>query len=55
MRQVAESHGGSVHVESPEGGGARFVLALPGGAGVGGAVLPLERICEIQISVRVHR
>ena len=31
VRQVAESHGGSVRVESPEGGGARFVLALPGG------------------------
>ena len=30
VRQVAESHGGSVRVESPEGGGARFVLALPG-------------------------
>ena len=31
VRQVAESHGGSVRVESPEDGGARFVLALPGG------------------------
>jgi two-component system sensor histidine kinase MprB len=30
VRQVAESHGGSVRVESPEGGGARFVLSLPG-------------------------
>jgi len=30
VRQVAESHGGSVHVESPEDGGARFVLSLPG-------------------------
>jgi two-component system, OmpR family, sensor histidine kinase MprB len=30
VRQVAESHGGSVRVESPEDGGARFVLALPG-------------------------
>jgi two-component system sensor histidine kinase MprB len=26
----AESHGGSVRVESPEDGGARFVLSLPG-------------------------
>jgi two-component system, OmpR family, sensor histidine kinase MprB len=30
VRQVAESHGGSVHIESPEDGGARFVLSLPG-------------------------
>jgi two-component system, OmpR family, sensor histidine kinase MprB len=30
VRQVAEAHGGSVRVESPEDGGARFVLALPG-------------------------
>jgi two-component system sensor histidine kinase MprB len=30
VRQVAESHGGSVHLETPEDGGARFVLALPG-------------------------
>jgi two-component system, OmpR family, sensor histidine kinase MprB len=30
VRQVAESHGGSVRVEAPEDGGARFVLALPG-------------------------
>jgi two-component system sensor histidine kinase MprB len=30
VRQVAESHGGSVRVESPDDGGARFVLALPG-------------------------
>jgi two-component system, OmpR family, sensor histidine kinase MprB len=30
VRQVAESHGGSVSVESPEDGGACFVLSLPG-------------------------
>ena len=30
VRQVAEAHGGSVRVERPEDGGARFVLALPG-------------------------
>jgi two-component system sensor histidine kinase MprB len=30
VRQVAESHGGSVRVESPGDGGARFVLNLPG-------------------------
>jgi two-component system sensor histidine kinase MprB len=30
VRQVAEAHGGSVHIESPEDGGARFVLSLPG-------------------------
>jgi two-component system, OmpR family, sensor histidine kinase MprB len=30
VRQVAESHGGSVRVESPRDGGARFVFALPG-------------------------
>jgi two-component system sensor histidine kinase MprB len=30
VRQVAEAHGGSVRVESPEDGGARFVLTLPG-------------------------
>jgi two-component system sensor histidine kinase MprB len=30
VRQVAESHGGSVRVEAPEDGGARFVLTLPG-------------------------
>jgi two-component system sensor histidine kinase MprB len=30
VRQVAEGHGGSVRVESPDDGGARFVLSLPG-------------------------
>jgi two-component system sensor histidine kinase MprB len=30
VRQVAETHGGSVRVESPDDGGARFVLSLPG-------------------------
>ena len=30
VRQVAESHGGSVRVKSPHDGGARFVLSLPG-------------------------
>jgi two-component system sensor histidine kinase MprB len=30
VRQVAEAHGGSVRVESPDDGGARFVLELPG-------------------------
>jgi two-component system, OmpR family, sensor histidine kinase MprB len=30
VRQVAEAHGGSVRVESPGDGGARFVLSLPG-------------------------
>jgi two-component system sensor histidine kinase MprB len=30
VRQVAESHGGSVRVERPEDGGARFVMSLPG-------------------------
>jgi two-component system, OmpR family, sensor histidine kinase MprB len=30
VRQVAEAHGGSVHIESPQDGGARFVLSLPG-------------------------
>jgi two-component system sensor histidine kinase MprB len=30
VRQVAESHGGSVRLETPEDGGARFVLELPG-------------------------
>jgi two-component system sensor histidine kinase MprB len=30
VRQVAESHGGTVRVESPQDGGARFVLTLPG-------------------------
>jgi two-component system, OmpR family, sensor histidine kinase MprB len=30
VRQVAEAHGGSVRVESPADGGARFVLSLPG-------------------------
>jgi two-component system sensor histidine kinase MprB len=30
VRQVAEAHGGSVRLESPDDGGARFVLALPG-------------------------
>jgi two-component system sensor histidine kinase MprB len=29
VRQVAESHGGTVGVEEAEGGGARFVLRLP--------------------------
>jgi two-component system sensor histidine kinase MprB len=30
VRQVAQAHGGSVRIESPEDGGARFVLSLPG-------------------------
>jgi two-component system sensor histidine kinase MprB len=30
VRQVAEAHGGSVRLESPEDGGALFVLTLPG-------------------------
>jgi two-component system sensor histidine kinase MprB len=30
VRQVAEAHGGSVRLESPEDGGARFVMTLPG-------------------------
>jgi two-component system sensor histidine kinase MprB len=30
VRQVAEAHGGSVRLEAPEDGGARFVLSLPG-------------------------
>jgi two-component system sensor histidine kinase MprB len=30
VRQVAEAHGGTVTVESPEGGGALFRLRLPG-------------------------
>jgi two-component system, OmpR family, sensor histidine kinase MprB len=33
VRQVAEAHGGSVRVESPDDGGARFVLSLPGAPG----------------------
>jgi two-component system, OmpR family, sensor kinase len=30
VKAVADSHGGSVHLESPDGGGARFVVTLPG-------------------------
>jgi signal transduction histidine kinase len=30
VKAVADSHGGSVHLESPAGGGARFVVTLPG-------------------------
>ena len=29
VKAVAESHGGSVALEEPEGGGARFVVRLP--------------------------
>jgi two-component system, OmpR family, sensor kinase len=29
VKAVADSHGGSVHLESPASGGARFVVALP--------------------------
>jgi len=29
VRAVAEGHGGSVELESPAGGGARFVVKLP--------------------------
>ncbi|MEM7271766.1 MAG: HAMP domain-containing sensor histidine kinase [Actinomycetota bacterium] len=30
-RQIAEQHGGTVHVEPTDGGGATFILALPAG------------------------
>jgi signal transduction histidine kinase len=30
VKAVADSHGGSVHLESPADGGARFVVTLPG-------------------------
>ena len=30
VKAVADAHGGSVHLESPGGGGARFVVTLPG-------------------------
>ena len=36
VRAVAEAHGGTVHLESPPEGGARFVVALP-------AARPAER------------
>ena len=29
VRQIAERHGGRVHVEPRDGGGSRFVLSLP--------------------------
>jgi two-component system, OmpR family, sensor kinase len=29
VRAVAEAHGGSVRLETPPGGGARFVVRLP--------------------------
>ncbi|PJA38157.1 MAG: hypothetical protein CO182_10935, partial [Lysobacterales bacterium CG_4_9_14_3_um_filter_62_6] len=29
VRKIAEEHGGSVHGENADGGGARFVLVLP--------------------------
>ncbi len=32
VRQIARAHGGSVHCEAREGGGSRFVLALPDAA-----------------------
>ncbi|MDP3223656.1 MAG: ATP-binding protein, partial [Rubrivivax sp.] len=31
VRQIAQRHGGQVHCEPREGGGSRFVLALPVG------------------------
>ncbi len=31
VRQIAERHGGTIHCEPREGGGTRFVLALPAG------------------------
>jgi signal transduction histidine kinase len=33
VRQIAQRHGGSVHCLAREGGGSRFVLALPAAAG----------------------
>jgi len=36
VRQIAQRHAGSVHVEQREGGGSRFVLAIPAGAGSAG-------------------
>jgi two-component system OmpR family sensor kinase len=35
VRAVAETHGGSVELQSPDGGGARFVVSLPAAAAAG--------------------
>ena len=34
VRQIAEHHGGKVRAEAADGGGARFVVELPGGKAV---------------------
>jgi signal transduction histidine kinase len=41
VRRFAELHGGSAHVEDRPGGGARFVVALPGAVEVPTATVPI--------------
>jgi two-component system, OmpR family, sensor kinase len=42
VKAVADSHGGSVHLESPPEGGARFVVTLPGSRVDAPAEVPLR-------------
>jgi signal transduction histidine kinase len=42
VKAVADSHGGSVHLESPPSGGARFVVTLPGSRVPEPAEIPLR-------------
>jgi signal transduction histidine kinase len=43
VKAVADGHGGSVALESPPEGGARFVVTLPGAHVVEPAAVPVER------------
>jgi len=38
LQRVVEAHGGRVHAENREGGGARFTLRLPVGSELEGGV-----------------
>jgi signal transduction histidine kinase len=42
VKAVADSHGGSVHLESPPEGGARFVVTLPGSLAEASVPVPVE-------------